>query len=59
MSQSTLHLHSTDEALGWLRQWGITRLTVDSRQVASLAAEGVCFIAWPGAARSWRRAKRR
>ncbi len=54
MSQTTLHLHSTDEALGWLRQWGITRLTVDSRQVASLAAEGVCFIAWPGAARDGR-----
>jgi len=54
MSQTTLHLHSTQEALNWLRQWGITRLTVDSRQVASLAAEGVCFIAWPGAARDGR-----
>ena len=54
MSQTTLHLHSTQDALDWLRQWGITRLTVDSRQVASLASEGVCFIAWPGAARDGR-----
>ncbi|MBI5924262.1 MAG: bifunctional UDP-N-acetylmuramoyl-L-alanyl-D-glutamate--2,6-diaminopimelate ligase MurE/UDP-N-acetylmuramoyl-tripeptide--D-alanyl-D-alanine ligase MurF [Aquabacterium sp.] len=54
MSQTTLHLRSTDEALSWLRQWGITSLTVDSRQVRALAAEGVCFIAWPGAARDGR-----
>jgi murE/murF fusion protein len=54
MSQTTLHLRDTDEALGWLRQWGVTRLTVDSRQVASLADEGVCFVAWPGAARDGR-----
>ena len=54
MSQTTLHLHNTAEALNWLRQWGITCLTVDSRQVKALAADGVCFIAWPGAARDGR-----
>ncbi len=54
MSQASLHLHTTQEALDWLRQWGVTRLTVDSRQVAAMAGEGVCFIAWPGAARDGR-----
>ena len=54
MSQTTLHLHSTEEALNWLRQRGIARLTVDSRQVAAMVADGVCFIAWPGAARDGR-----
>jgi UDP-N-acetylmuramyl-tripeptide synthetase len=62
MSQTTLHLHSTAEALDWLRQRGATKLTVDSRQVAALgmpskgvAGEpGVGFIAWPGAARDGR-----
>lgn len=54
MSQTTLHLHNTAEALNWLRQWGITGLTVDSRQIKAMAADGVCFIAWPGAARDGR-----
>ncbi|MFT3859439.1 MAG: UDP-N-acetylmuramoyl-L-alanyl-D-glutamate--2,6-diaminopimelate ligase [Aquabacterium sp.] len=54
MGQTTLHLHSTEEALNWLRQWGVTRLTVDSRQVARFADEGVAFIAWPGAAKDGR-----
>jgi len=67
MGQTTLHLHSTAEALDWLRQQGVTSLTVDSRQVAALRGErraeadgdapasgGVGFIAWPGAARDGR-----
>lgn len=59
MSQTTLHLQSTVEALEWLRQRGVTALTVDSRQVEALghdaaAGQGVGFIAWPGAARDGR-----
>jgi UDP-N-acetylmuramyl-tripeptide synthetase len=56
-----LQLASTAEALDWLRQRGVSRLTVDSRQVPALrgahgvaADEGVGFIAWPGAARDGR-----
>ncbi len=59
MSQPPLHLQSTPEALSWLRQRGVTALTVDSRQVAALAQpgaheQGAGFIAWPGAARDGR-----
>jgi UDP-N-acetylmuramyl-tripeptide synthetase len=54
MSDSLLHLASTAEALDWLRQQGVTALTVDSRQVPVMAVQGVCFIAWPGAARDGR-----
>ena len=59
MSHTTLHLKSTAEALDWLRQCGVTDLTVDSRQVASmghaeLVDQGIGFIAWPGAARDGR-----
>jgi UDP-N-acetylmuramyl tripeptide synthase len=56
MSQTILHLHSTQEALAWLRQQGVTSLTVDSRQVSPMAGseQGVGFIAWPGAARDGR-----
>jgi len=46
------HLHDAAEALAWLRQHGVTELTVDSRAVASLSGAG--FIAWPGAARDGR-----
>ncbi|MDE2000166.1 MAG: UDP-N-acetylmuramoyl-L-alanyl-D-glutamate--2,6-diaminopimelate ligase, partial [Burkholderiales bacterium] len=49
-----LLLTSVPEALDWLRQHGVTTLTVDSRQIASRASEGVGFIAWPGAARDGR-----
>lgn len=50
MSASPLILADVNDALTWLRQQGVTALTVDSRKVASLASEGVAFIAWPGAA---------
>ncbi|HET8870853.1 MAG TPA: UDP-N-acetylmuramoyl-L-alanyl-D-glutamate--2,6-diaminopimelate ligase [Aquabacterium sp.] len=49
-----LLLNSVSEALDWLRQHGVTSLTVDSRQIEGLASEGVGFIAWPGAARDGR-----
>jgi len=56
-----LQLSSTAEALDWLRQRGVSRLTVDSRRVPEwhaahgvAADEGVGFIAWPGAARDGR-----
>ena len=54
MGASVLTLNSVDEALAWLRQQGVKSLTVNSRAVASMAAEGVGFIAWPGAARDGR-----
>ncbi|WP_294635609.1 UDP-N-acetylmuramoyl-L-alanyl-D-glutamate--2,6-diaminopimelate ligase [uncultured Aquabacterium sp.] len=47
-------LHSTADALAWLREQGVGALTVDSRQVGALAGQGVAFIAWPGAARDGR-----
>jgi MurE/MurF fusion protein len=53
-STSTLRLSGTAEALEWLRQQGVTALTVDSRQVPANAAQGLGFIAWPGAARDGR-----
>ena len=49
-----LTLQSVAEALDWLRQHGVSALTVDSRAVASQADRGVGFIAWPGAARDGR-----
>lgn len=49
-----LHLQDTAHALAWLRQQGVSSLTVDSRQVAALSGQGVAFIAWPGAARDGR-----
>ena len=52
--QSPLMLASVAEALDWLRQHGVTTLTVDSRAIAGRAAQGVGFIAWPGAARDGR-----
>ena len=54
MSQALLHLPDTAQALAWLRAQGVTALTVDSRQVAAGAADGLGFIAWPGAARDGR-----
>lgn len=53
------HLHplrDAAEAVAWLRQHGVTELTVDSRAVAPLSTGGqrVAFIAWPGAARDGR-----
>jgi murE/murF fusion protein len=54
MSQTLQHLRDTGEALTWLRQMGVRGLTVDSRQVQDMAADAVCFIAWPGAARDGR-----
>ncbi len=57
MARTVLHLQSTEEALAWLRRSGVTRLTVDSRQIPEMAGSadgGVCFIAWPGAARDGR-----
>ena len=52
--QQPLMLASVAEALEWLRQHGVTSLTVDSRAIAARAADGVGFIAWPGAARDGR-----
>jgi len=52
MAAAFLHLHSTDEALDWLRQHGVAELTVDSRAVRTLP--DAAFIAWPGAARDGR-----
>ncbi|MDE2594721.1 MAG: UDP-N-acetylmuramoyl-L-alanyl-D-glutamate--2,6-diaminopimelate ligase [Burkholderiales bacterium] len=52
--QSPLMLASVAEALDWLRQHGVSTLTVDSRAIAGRAAQGVGFIAWPGAARDGR-----
>lgn len=52
MAARLTHLHSTAEALDWLRQQGVVELTVDSRAVATLPDAG--FIAWPGAARDGR-----
>ncbi|MGE5452864.1 MAG: UDP-N-acetylmuramoyl-L-alanyl-D-glutamate--2,6-diaminopimelate ligase [Acidobacteriota bacterium] len=49
-----LMLNTVAEALEWLRQRGVNALTVDSRAVAGRAAQGVGFIAWPGAARDGR-----
>jgi murE/murF fusion protein len=54
MGQNIVHLQSAEEALNWLRQRGVARLTVDSRRVAGMAADGVGFIAWPGAAQDGR-----
>jgi UDP-N-acetylmuramyl-tripeptide synthetase len=54
MSAHLLHLHNTAEALAWLRQQGVAAITVDSRQVPGLAAQGAGFVAWPGAARDGR-----
>ena len=45
MAARLTHLHSTAEALDWLRQQGVAELTVDSRAVATLQDAG--FIAWP------------
>ncbi len=53
MSATLLTLQNTAEALDWLRQQGVSALTVDSRQVAT-QGKGTCFIAWPGAARDGR-----
>lgn len=52
MAAPFTHLHSTAEALDWLRQQGVAELTVDSRAVRSLP--DAAFIAWPGAARDGR-----
>lgn len=52
--QQPLMLASVAEALEWLRQHGVTSLTVDSRAIAARAEDGVGFIAWPGAARDGR-----
>ena len=52
MAATFTHLHSTAEALDWLRQQGVAELTVDSRAVRTLPDAG--FIAWPGAARDGR-----
>jgi len=52
MAAPFIHLHSTAEALDWLRQQGVAELTVDSRAVRSLP--DAAFIAWPGAARDGR-----
>lgn len=54
MAASLHTLHTTAEALAWLRQQGVAELTVDSRKVGAMAAQGVGFIAWPGAARDGR-----
>ncbi len=53
MSHTLLTLNDTAEALEWLRQQGVSALTVDSRQVMGQPA-GMGFIAWPGAARDGR-----
>lgn len=53
-ARTPLMLNSVAEALAWLRQQAVSTLTVDSRAIASRAAEGVGFIAWPGAARDGR-----
>lgn len=52
MAATFTHLHSTAEALEWLRQQGVVELTVDSRAVRTLP--DAAFIAWPGAARDGR-----
>lgn len=52
--RTPLMLNSVPEALDWLRQHGVTTLCVDSRGISSRAADGVGFIAWPGAARDGR-----
>jgi UDP-N-acetylmuramyl-tripeptide synthetase len=54
MTSTLLHLSDAAQALAWLREQGVHTLTVDSRQVASRATEGVGFVAWPGAARDGR-----
>jgi hypothetical protein len=48
MGQTTLHLHSTAEALDWLRQQGVTSLTVDSRQVAAMRLHQAASASSPG-----------
>ncbi len=53
-ARTPILLNSVAEALVWLRQQGVSTLTVDSRAIASRSAEGVGFIAWPGAARDGR-----
>ncbi|MFZ4552743.1 MAG: UDP-N-acetylmuramoyl-L-alanyl-D-glutamate--2,6-diaminopimelate ligase [Aquabacterium sp.] len=55
MTNATLmQMSDVSKLLGWLRQHAVAQLTVDSRQVATLSSQGVCFIAWPGAARDGR-----
>ncbi len=45
------HLHSTSQAVAWLRERGCRQLVADSRRVG--AGDG--FVAWPGAATDGRR----
>ena len=55
MTNATLmQMSDVAQVLAWLRQHAVSQLTVDSRQVATLSSQGVCFIAWPGAARDGR-----
>ena len=54
MSASPMILADVSDALTWLRQQGVSALTVDSRKVAGMADAGVAFIAWPGAAKDGR-----